>query len=155
MDDFFDNPNRLRLYLSQQGTHSSANETRTAEFPKTRRVNGEFVKGPLPLNWLSSACKLRGKSPLMSEHHLAAVATVEADGDSHDDRVAVACNGQAWVILLLAVLDLRRVRHFLAPIGSNSSTTCSMPLARKRTSTSFFDTVIVSTSNSKTRRCSS
>lgn len=64
MDDFFDNPNRLRLHLSQQGTHSSANETRTAEFPKTRRVNGEFVKGPLPLNWLSSACKLRGKSPL-------------------------------------------------------------------------------------------
>lgn len=64
MDDFFDNPDRLRLQSSQQGRHSPTNEKRAAQFPQTRRVNGEFVKGPLPLNWLSSACKLRGKSPL-------------------------------------------------------------------------------------------
>jgi hypothetical protein len=64
MDDFFDNPDRLRLHLSRQEERSPANEKRTAVFPKTRRVNGEFVKGPLPLDWLSSACKLRGKSPL-------------------------------------------------------------------------------------------
>jgi hypothetical protein len=64
MDDFFDNPDRLRLQSSQQVKHSPSNEKRAAQFPQTRRVNGEFVKGPLPLNWLSSACKLSGKSPL-------------------------------------------------------------------------------------------
>ncbi len=64
MDDFFNNPERLRIQSGQQQRHSEATNKRTAEFPKTRRVNGEFVKGPLPLNWLSSACNLPGKSPL-------------------------------------------------------------------------------------------
>lgn len=64
MDDFFNNSERLRIQSGQQHWHSEATNKRTAEFPKTRRVNGEFVKGPLPLNWLSSACNLPGKSPL-------------------------------------------------------------------------------------------
>jgi hypothetical protein len=62
--DFFEDPDRLRLRSSQPERHSPANRKRAAQFPRTRRVNGEFVKGPLPLNWLSIACKLRGKSPL-------------------------------------------------------------------------------------------
>ena len=64
MDDFFNNPERLRIQSGQQQWHSQSTNKRTEDFPKTRRVNGEFVKGPLPLNWLSSACKLPGKSPL-------------------------------------------------------------------------------------------
>jgi hypothetical protein len=28
------------------------------------RVKGEFLKGPIPLNWLSAAAKLPGKAPL-------------------------------------------------------------------------------------------
>lgn len=62
--DFFNNPDRLRIESTPQERHNPAHEKRTAQFPKSRHVTGEFVKGPLPLNWLSSACKLPGKSPL-------------------------------------------------------------------------------------------
>jgi hypothetical protein len=40
------------------------------------------------------------------EHHLAAVAAVEMNGDSHDDCVAVPRHGQAWVVFLLILLNL-------------------------------------------------
>ena len=54
----------------------------------------------------------------LGEHHLAAVATMESDRDSHDDHFAVAEDGPSWVFLLLVVLDLRRsfFRFLSAPV---------------------------------------
>ncbi|MER3415478.1 MAG: hypothetical protein C4297_04595 [Gemmataceae bacterium] len=32
--------------------------------PKVKKITGEFLKGPIPLPWLSSVTKLSGKAPL-------------------------------------------------------------------------------------------
>jgi hypothetical protein len=60
-DDFFDNLDRLRVASpcgGEIGQPSDNNKTRP------RPIRGEFLKGPVPLTWLSAASKLPGKSPL-------------------------------------------------------------------------------------------
>lgn len=64
MEILFNDPERLRIQSEQQQWHSDVTNKRTAKSPKTRCVNGESMKGPLPLNSLSGACKLPGKSHL-------------------------------------------------------------------------------------------
>jgi hypothetical protein len=57
--DIFTAIDRLRL---RPGYTPKA--TPSASPPKSRRIKGEFLKGPIPLAWLSAAAKLRGKAPL-------------------------------------------------------------------------------------------
>ena len=59
--DFID-VERLRLPLTQTERQPKANGN--GRNPFTSRVQGEFLKGPIPLDWLSTAAKLRGKAPL-------------------------------------------------------------------------------------------
>lgn len=61
LPDFFSDLDRLRV-ASPRGeeTGRPADDTKT----RPRRVRGEFLKGPVPLAWLSAASKLPGKSPL-------------------------------------------------------------------------------------------
>jgi hypothetical protein len=61
--DFFDDLDRLRLD-QQHPRQTTAKGTGSKIFPKPQRMKGEFLKGPIPLAWLSSAARLPGKSPL-------------------------------------------------------------------------------------------
>lgn len=62
MADFFGDLDRLRL--APAATAVPAQVRPTAQPDRGRRVRGEFLKGPLPLAWLTAASKLTGKSPL-------------------------------------------------------------------------------------------
>lgn len=62
--DFFANLDRLRMPDQQIVKHSEAKPERMLNLSRNRRVKGEFLKGPIPLTWLSSAAKLPGKAPL-------------------------------------------------------------------------------------------
>lgn len=39
-------------------------ETEIKETPKSARILGQFLKGPIPLDWISRAAKIPGKSAL-------------------------------------------------------------------------------------------
>jgi hypothetical protein len=58
-NDFFANLDRLRLAGSTIEAPAP-----TPDNPARRRVRGEFLKGPVPLAWLSAASKLPGKAVL-------------------------------------------------------------------------------------------
>lgn len=62
--DFFQNSDRLRLPHEQIEKHSTTTSKRTTNLSPNRRIKGEFLKGPIPLNWLSTASGLRGKAAL-------------------------------------------------------------------------------------------
>lgn len=62
--DFFTDIERLEISDKQIAKYSQKKPRRTSKQPRIRRVQGEFLKGPIPLNWLSSVSKLKGKSPL-------------------------------------------------------------------------------------------
>lgn len=55
---------RFRLPARQPSTHAHANSTGRKQSPNARRVEGEFLKGPISLDWLGRASKLPGKAPL-------------------------------------------------------------------------------------------
>lgn len=60
--DIFADPDRLRV---RPGFVPVAVPlTATNKPPKPGKIKGEFLKGPIPLPWLSAAAKLRGKAPL-------------------------------------------------------------------------------------------
>ena len=59
--DIFTAIDRLRL---QPGHSLLVEPLPPTSKPKPRRIRGEFLKGPIPLTWLSAAAKLRGKAPL-------------------------------------------------------------------------------------------
>ena len=59
-NDFFANLDRLRLAGVNIETPTPTPTGNTAR----RRVRGEFLKGPVPLAWLSAASKLPGKAAL-------------------------------------------------------------------------------------------
>ncbi|MFO0800494.1 MAG: hypothetical protein U0804_23755 [Gemmataceae bacterium] len=58
--DFFADLDRLRR-LSQPPPPP---ELSPPPQPKPKRMTGEFLKGPIPLPWLTTASKLSGKAPL-------------------------------------------------------------------------------------------
>ena len=62
MDADFIDVERLRLPLTQIKRQPKANGN--GRNPFASRVQGEFLKGPIPLDWLSVAAKLRGKAPI-------------------------------------------------------------------------------------------
>jgi hypothetical protein len=64
MDDVFIDADRLRLPQEQMPTQSGATSAGARPPAKSRRINGEFLRGPIPLNWLSTASGLPGKAPL-------------------------------------------------------------------------------------------
>ena len=60
--DFFADVDSLRLPLEQQ---VAVSPPPSASPKSTRgRIKGEFIKGPIPLPWLSAAARLSGKAPL-------------------------------------------------------------------------------------------
>jgi hypothetical protein len=62
--DFFNDLNRLRLPTAPADLGMGTTPTLMPSPPKPKRIKGEFLKGPIPLNWLTAAAKLRGKAPL-------------------------------------------------------------------------------------------
>jgi hypothetical protein len=61
--DFFSNVDRLRLSPQEQPPPATSPAAATSKLSQ-RRIKGEFIKGPIPLAWLSSAARLPGKAPL-------------------------------------------------------------------------------------------
>jgi hypothetical protein len=61
-NDFFDDLDRLRLHAEQSIRKVAAKKNGTPTQSKARRINGEFVRGPLPLAWFTAAAKLPGKA---------------------------------------------------------------------------------------------
>ena len=64
MTEAFLNLDRLRMPDQQMAKHTTANPKRIRSSSKARKVRGEFLKGPIPLDWLGRAAKLPGKAPL-------------------------------------------------------------------------------------------
>ena len=62
-DDVFADLGRLRLPSGQIEMQTDAAKG-TKPPKKVRRIQGEFLKGPIPLKWLSTASKLLGKASL-------------------------------------------------------------------------------------------
>ena len=63
-NDIFTDLDRLRLPPAQADGKSGAAPTRLASPMKAKQIKGEFLKGPIPLDWLSAACGLDGKAAL-------------------------------------------------------------------------------------------
>lgn len=61
MDDTFPDLNRLRLDSLSPIIYSS-NLHEFKKPTKPPRIKGDFLKGPIPLNWLGKAASLSGKS---------------------------------------------------------------------------------------------
>lgn len=61
--DFFGNIDRLRLPFDQITGHTKATNNGST-ISATPKINGEFLKGPIPLVWLSAAAGLPGKASL-------------------------------------------------------------------------------------------
>lgn len=62
--DAFTDLERFRLPPAQPETQGQSKlAVKTAQV-KTKRIKGEFLKGPIPLGWLGCAAKLSGKAPL-------------------------------------------------------------------------------------------
>jgi hypothetical protein len=62
--DVFTDLDRLRLPAGQIEVRADATKKRTKTPRKPRHIEGEFLKGPIPLNWLSVASGLSGKAAL-------------------------------------------------------------------------------------------
>jgi hypothetical protein len=60
--DVFDDLDRLRLPAEQSLKHSVAIQEGASRPSKTLRIKGEFVRGPIPLKWLTIASTLPGKA---------------------------------------------------------------------------------------------
>jgi hypothetical protein len=62
--DAFADLDRLRLPVGQTGVRLAAPAKGPSSPPTPNRIKGEFVKGPIPLAWLTVASELSGKAPL-------------------------------------------------------------------------------------------
>jgi hypothetical protein len=63
-NDFFTDLDRLRVFPAPADLKQQAAPKRLASTMKPQRIKGEFLKGPIPLAWLSPACGLDGKAVL-------------------------------------------------------------------------------------------
>ena len=61
MNESFPDLDRLRLPAEQRQTHVKSNFNGRKSSPNAAGVQGEFVKGPIPLDWLGRAAKPRGR----------------------------------------------------------------------------------------------
>jgi hypothetical protein len=64
MIEAFPDLDRLRLPDEQMLRQTTANPEGKRISSKARKVLGEFVKGPIPLDWIGRAARLAGKAPL-------------------------------------------------------------------------------------------
>jgi hypothetical protein len=64
MSEHFPELERLRIADQQIAKHSTTNPQGRRSFSSAPKVSGEFLKGPIPLNWLGRAAALSGKAPL-------------------------------------------------------------------------------------------
>ena len=62
LNDFFADPERLRLRADPERTWEKNGRSKVGVF--ANRVQAEFIKGPIPLAWLSAAAELPGKAAL-------------------------------------------------------------------------------------------
>ncbi len=62
LNDFFSDIDRIRLLPGQAALHSEPSQNGAR--PAKTRITGEFLKGPIPLPWLTTASKLAGKAAL-------------------------------------------------------------------------------------------
>jgi len=62
--DTFADLDRLRLLPTQPEARCPSKMFEKPTQVKTKRMKGEFLKGPIPLGWLGCAAKLSGKAPL-------------------------------------------------------------------------------------------
>ena len=62
--DPFDDLDRLRLPAGPGGCLIDTSLKSSSVPLKSKRIDGEFLKGPIPLNWLTAASGLPGKAPL-------------------------------------------------------------------------------------------
>ena len=62
LNDFFADPERLRLSAETERTWEQNGRSKVGVF--ANRVQAEFIKGPIPLAWLSAAAELPGKAAL-------------------------------------------------------------------------------------------
>jgi hypothetical protein len=64
MIENFPDLHRLRLADDQMATRTPTNREGGRTRSRATRVRAEFLKGPIPLDWLGRAAKLSGKAPL-------------------------------------------------------------------------------------------
>jgi len=64
--DNFADLDRLRLSSANVVSSTAISPTNRTSAPKlgTKKISGEFLRGPIPLPWLTAAAKLSGKGPL-------------------------------------------------------------------------------------------
>jgi hypothetical protein len=62
--DAFADLDRFRLPVGQTGVRLAAPANGPSSPPTPNRIKDEFVKGPIPLAWLTVASGLSGKAPL-------------------------------------------------------------------------------------------
>jgi hypothetical protein len=62
--DAFGDVDRFRLDTEHTAIQAVARTTEKPPSFKPKRINGEFLKGPIPLSWLAVAAKLSGKAPV-------------------------------------------------------------------------------------------
>ncbi|HEY7426212.1 MAG TPA: hypothetical protein VH682_18420 [Gemmataceae bacterium] len=62
--DAFADLDRFRLPSVQTAVQAVTMTTEKSASIKPKRIKGEFLKGPIPLNWLTVAAKLSGKGPV-------------------------------------------------------------------------------------------
>lgn len=62
--DAFSDLERLRLSTGRIDERPPATKKWPTAAANPKRIKGEFLKGPIPLRWLSAAAKLPGKAPL-------------------------------------------------------------------------------------------
>lgn len=62
--DAFADPDRFRLPPTQTEVRCETKRIVKPTPVKTKKIKGEFLKGPIPLGWLTAATKLSGKAPV-------------------------------------------------------------------------------------------
>ena len=55
---------QFRLSPSSLGDFDTGSNIEGSKAPNPHWIQGEFLRGPIPLSWLSQAAKLPGKAPL-------------------------------------------------------------------------------------------
>src|SRR6476659_7094044 len=63
-NDIFCDLDRLRLPVVQSERRPETTLASLASTTKPKQIKGEFLKGPIPLPWLTAASMLPGKAPL-------------------------------------------------------------------------------------------
>ena len=65
--DFFADLDGLRLLSTTENSQTATSvAAKVSRSPTAKKIAGEFLRGPIPLPWLTAAAKLSGKAPLVT-----------------------------------------------------------------------------------------